>query len=345
MKLLLFLFSLSIVFSEYAMEKAFVPCSIANVGNTCYINAALQMLCSVQPLTYFILKQKNTEYFLRTHKNQPTLVALYMELLERMGMERVIGAQEIEPFCNKAQNLFKFEPKVPQDAGEFLQLFLDQIGDNEVNRAVVKKTYHKTNKVISEPSKLFHVRLSTLRKCLTCSHERWKATYELMLTVEIKGNTLLDCLKNYFTAEENIPDYQCNRCSEKVPATQRYYLTGAPEYLIIVLKRYIYAGTVKQKIHDQVAFPIKGLDLECYFPLDKQKGPVVYDLCSLLAHSGEYGGGHYTAYVNTKEDIWYYCNDEHVSLFEEIQQFEQYGVYCARHTETPYILLYKKRRL
>jgi ubiquitin C-terminal hydrolase len=34
-----------------------------------------------------------------------------------------------------------------------------------------------------------------------------------------------------------------------------------------------------------------------------------YILRSLVVHSGEVGGGHYTAYIRAQDDSWYFCDD------------------------------------
>jgi ubiquitin carboxyl-terminal hydrolase 47 len=49
-----------------------------------------------------------------------------------------------------------------------------------------------------------------------------------------------------------------------------------------------------------------------------EKGPLVYELFSVLIHSGSAMGGHYYAYIKSFEDgQWYNFNDTNVQLIPE----------------------------
>jgi ubiquitin carboxyl-terminal hydrolase 47 len=69
------------------------------------------------------------------------------------------------------------------------------------------------------------------------------------------------------------------------------------------------------------------------------QGPYVYELYSVLIHSGSAFGGHYYAYIKSFEDgKWYNFNDSSVS---EISEEELTRVYGSTPT-SGYMLLYRK---
>ena len=77
-------------------------------------------------------------------------------------------------------------------------------------------------------------------------------------------------------------------------------LWHAPDILIIQLKRFQYIPgqyfVHRDKISDQVDFPIDGLDLTEFAKGDTDSSrPPIYDLFAVSEHSGGLGGGHYTA--------------------------------------------------
>ncbi len=51
-------------------------------------------------------------------------------------------------------------------------------------------------------------------------------------------------------------------------------------------------------------------------------------------HGSSMNSGHYTARV-FRNGVWYYCNDEHVSVMENIDKFDML---------TAYVLVYEKRK-
>ena len=73
-----------------------------------------------------------------------------------------------------------------------------------------------------------------------------------------------------------------------------------------------------------------------------KQGDFVYELYSVLVHSGSAQGGHYYTYIKSFEDAkWYNFNDSSVSeiSFDEIQKVygDNYGT-----STTAYMLMYRQ---
>jgi len=70
-----------------------------------------------------------------------------------------------------------------------------------------------------------------------------------------------------------------------------------PNVLIINFKRFKFSAYNKQKLDNEVIFPIKNFNLGELFPdsTDKTKKDAIYSLIGIINHSGGLGGGHYTA--------------------------------------------------
>lgn len=72
-----------------------------------------------------------------------------------------------------------------------------------------------------------------------------------------------------------------------------------------------------------------------------QQGEWVYELYSVLIHSGGVGGGHYSAYIKSFEDnTWYHFNDSKVSEINisQIEVMHGDGSSC----KNAYLVIYKK---
>ncbi|XP_013394518.1 ubiquitin carboxyl-terminal hydrolase 47 isoform X3 [Lingula anatina] len=81
-------------------------------------------------------------------------------------------------------------------------------------------------------------------------------------------------------------------------------------------------------------------------------GPYVYELFSIMIHSGSAAGGHYYAYIkNLKDGRWYSFNDQHVTTitYDDIKKTyggssASRGYYSAAYTSSTnaYMLMYRK---
>ncbi|XP_017301400.1 ubiquitin carboxyl-terminal hydrolase 47-like [Diaphorina citri] len=66
-------------------------------------------------------------------------------------------------------------------------------------------------------------------------------------------------------------------------------------------------------------------------PSMNAKGPYVYELFSIMIHSGSASGGHYYAYIkNFSTDEWYCFNDQSVTRITDEDIHKSYGGGPAR---------------
>ena len=155
------------------------------------------------------------------------------------------------------------------------------------------------------------------------------------------GLSLQDCLRT-FTAEERLEGeeaFSCEVCKEKTLATKRLTLHRLPDNLVLHVKRFRHRDAHADKLTTNVAFPLKALDLgahcssECPQPPEQRS----YDLYAVSNHTGNVGGGHYTATCRVSGgdgDKWWHFNDDVVTAVAPT------GV----ATQNAYILFYSRRR-
>jgi hypothetical protein len=101
----------------------------------------------------------------------------------------------------------------------------------------------------------------------------------------------------------------------KLQAYKKMDLWKMPPVLIVHMKRFLYergiysSGHIRSKIGELVDFPVTGLDLSS-FAMGAQDIPPIYDLFAVSDHSGDLGGGHYTAHAQNFIDKKWYCFDD-----------------------------------
>ena len=113
-------------------------------------------------------------------------------------------------------------------------------------------------------------------------------------------------------------------------------VAGLPSLLQCHLKRFQYdwQTDVMSKVNNKFSFP-KELDLTsvCTNVKPEEEASCLYDLQAVVVHAGEYGSGHYYAYVrpDIRSDDWYRFNDDEVTKvsFQEVTN-DSYGGQVVR---------------
>lgn len=160
---------------------------------------------------------------------------------------------------------------------------------------------------------------------------------------EDEGITLHKCLEKFSEREQlgETEQWYCSSCKKHVPPIKKDDIWAAPDVLILHLKRFQFVPGQyfihRDKITDEVSFPIEGLDLSDYMVgpnPSSEENSTLYDCFAVSEHSGGLGGGHYTAVAqNFKDSNWYSFNDSSVRATH------------PSHAISPksYVIFYKRR--
>lgn len=165
-----------------------------------------------------------------------------------------------------------------------------------------------------------------------------------LLGMGANGLQLDDCLRAFFSKEklDGQNQYHCDNCKTKRDAVKSVNLAHAPQILCVHLKRFNKVngwGLGNAKNTTMVNFPVDGLDMSPYLHEVAQKAggnpsQCVYDLISVVKHTGTVNRGHYIANCrNMVNNKWYEYDDD---LRYEIST-------DSLQTSDVYLLLYSKR--
>jgi len=147
----------------------------------------------------------------------------------------------------------------------------------------------------------------------------------LDVSLEVSSGSVLQSMEEQFKKPELLSEKEGNgwrpeKGADKVDALKGCLLRaqGLPSLLQLHLKRFRYdwQTDVTSKINDRFEFP-EVLDLsEVCTDIEKdEEERTIYDLQSIVVHVGEYGSGHYYAYVrpDVRSDQWYRFDDDTVT--------------------------------
>uniref|UniRef100_A0A8D2LS78 Ubiquitin carboxyl-terminal hydrolase 50 n=1 Tax=Varanus komodoensis TaxID=61221 RepID=A0A8D2LS78_VARKO len=291
---------------------------LRNLGNTCYMNAVMQCLCSVSPLVEYFLSGKYTllGFLMKTNCSFAYLMNdMWLGDFDCVSPEvfRLVFGERYPAFIKKTQ----------QDAQEFLIYVLNELHEALKKVSVACSLWVKslTQGCTGESSiitRLLEGHLSYDIVCLECQTTTYKNEIFTVLSLPIPYETecsLEECLECFFQQDMLTWNNQinCSYCGTKTDAAVKASIAKAPKTIIFHLKRFDCQGSYKKKLKTDIYYPLNNLDLSPYiYPLFR-KNPK-YNLFAVVNHFGDLDGGHYTAVCkHTLTQSWYNFDDAQIT--------------------------------
>ncbi|XP_074012099.1 ubiquitin carboxyl-terminal hydrolase 50 [Numenius arquata] len=292
---------------------------LMNLGNTCYMNAILQCLCSLPQLVEYFLSGKHKT---AQHKEIGQSAIAFGCLMSDMWLGE-FDCVSPEAFHSVLEKRYPaFRKTTQQDAQEFLICVLNELHEalkSSERRCVTDAKASRGS--VSETSiitQLFEGQLSYEITCLECktTTERPESFTVLSLPVPSKSMCSLgDCLKCFFQQDTLTWNNQihCSWCGTKQDAVVKATITKAPQIIIFHLKRFEWQDKHKGKLSTTICYPLSDLDLSPYTAQPVRRD-AEYSLCAVVNHSGFLDDGHYTAFCeHSVTKNWYRFDDDHVT--------------------------------
>ncbi|CAF1502659.1 unnamed protein product, partial [Didymodactylos carnosus] len=301
---------------------------LVNIGNTCYLNAIVQALYAC------------TEFRNNLLSIQPSANNELLKSLQNLFGFLALSHRPIyhpEKFWLQAKPVY-FERNHQQDCQEFLRHLLDSLHEE------AKK---QTNELVKRHlmGTMVHV-----CKCSNCSQvtQSRDPFYEVSIGLNDGTNSVADTdqgnfelqslIDHMFDWEQLVGDdqYACETCGQKQDATRRMFITSYPNYLVLLLKRFI-----RNKLTGKYEKCLAKTTLPMTITLPTTNEPVTYRLIAIVIHHGlSMNSGHYYSFV-LHNDIWWLFNDTHVESlsFDSVcKHFEKFS------SASPYVIMYEKQK-
>jgi ubiquitin C-terminal hydrolase len=319
---------------------------LANMGNTCYVNACLQILSHTYEFNEFLSKNGG-EYKTRlNHKVDSVLLHEWDKLRTMMwsgnciispggfvsAMQKIARIKKMDLFSGFQQN----------DVAEFLMFLMDcfhtalarevemkvrGVARNATDRAA-KECYEMMadmyKKQYSEVLTMFYGVQVSVIETLNSPAEVLSTKPEpfciLNLSFPHKSDgmnafravSLFDCLDHHCAPEVLSGDNAWFNAAagKKQDVTKRLSFWSLPNVLIVVLKRFeMSARGHTRKIQVPIEAPCDRADFSKYVH-GYNRESYVYELFGVCNHHGGSAmGGHYTATIRNANGKWYGCND------------------------------------
>jgi ubiquitin C-terminal hydrolase len=260
-----------------------MPKGLLNLGNTCYMNAGLQMLLANKDFCKLINKYSQNNEKIKIINN---FIQEYFN-----GENQQIAPKAVKQLVGESDAMFA--GFIQNDASEFVIKLLD-IVENIIKEINTNDMFSIKFKSIIKCKK---------RDCLEKSETFYSNNY-LLLEMYPDVSTLEKLYKKFKTSEILSGDekFLCSKCKVKRVASKKTKVDTWPKHLVIWLKRFTSNGRSFNKNSQRIEIPLKW-----------RHG---YELIGGVIHDGGLGGGHYY-WVGKYNNKWIVCNDGSVSEIDE----------------------------
>jgi ubiquitin C-terminal hydrolase len=310
---------------------------LANMGNTCYVNACLQLLSHTYEFNDFL---SGGEYKSRlNHKVDSVLLHEWDKLRTMMWADNCIispgGFVSAMQKIAKIKHMDLFSGFQQNDVAEFLMFMLDcfhtalarevemkvkGVARNATDRAA-KECYEMMagmyKKQYSEVLNIFYgVQVSLIESfdatVLSTKPEPFCILNLSFPNSAFKAISLYDCMEHHCAPEVLSGDnaWFNEATGQKQDVQKRLSFWSLPNVLIVGLKRFeMNARGHTRKIQVPIDVPCNRADFSKYVH-GYNRESYVYELFGICNHhGGSPMGGHYTATIKNANGKWYGCND------------------------------------
>lgn len=295
-------------------------CGLGNIGNSCYINAALQIFSQIHELNDYLLTVKNVKrridsvitfewlnlYKMIRDKHCSIMPNLFIERVRHVAIQK--NRQE---FSSKDQN----------DSVDFFEFMLECI-HNSLNKIddtiLLKRPNQPIYQYLGKVEETEHSIVSALFLSCTINQylhpetqktEFYRIEHEYRVALSIPEQSVVslhDCFVETFKEElltgEN--EWFDEKENKKKTVLKRSCLCYTPPVLVLHLKRWRMNLSKKNiKIDTPLVLDI------ARFTLDKT--PCEYELFGIINHEGSMNYGHYYTYLQ-KNQQWFSLNDNFI---------------------------------
>ncbi|XP_077595850.1 ubiquitin carboxyl-terminal hydrolase 42 [Stigmatopora nigra] len=284
-----------------------IGAGLQNVGNTCFLNSALQCLTYTPPFANYMLSREHSK---TCHEPGFCMMCTMQNHIIQVFAN---SGNVIKPIgvLNELKRIAKhFRYGSQEDAHEFIRYTVDAMQKSCLPGTKLDRQTQATTFI----HQVFGGYLRSRVKCLNCKAVSDTFDPFLDITLEIKMAPSVSKALEQFVKPEQLDGenaYKCSKCKKMVTASKRFTIHRSSNVLTLSLKRF--ANFSGGKITKDVKY-LEYLDLRPFMS-QSQGDAQLYGLFAVLVHSGfSCHAGHYFCYIKASNGQWFQMNDSSVTV-------------------------------
>ncbi|KAK8888309.1 hypothetical protein M9Y10_039375 [Tritrichomonas musculus] len=279
--------------ADYKQDKS--KKGLKNLGCTCYLNSILQQFYHLPMFRKILIEYNGNEQLFKE------IGSLFLQM--RDGSLKYVSPKNVTDNWTCWDGT-KLNPRVQEDASEFIIMLIDKISSIIPNSMFNGKLSCKIEGINNDDGKYV---------------KKTEEPFSVLILPINQSKTLEECLNAFnspsFYTNEN--QYYADSLKKNIDAKQSDFIEELPDHLILQLKRfeYDYTNGQRRKINSKVSIS-QSIDVESICKLKEDNGNIStkYNLAGVIQHMGSTYGGHYFSYVMDRDTkMWYKCNDTEVT--------------------------------
>ena len=325
---------------------------IMNLGNSCFINACLQILIHCPLFIYNLIKKLNL-----INENTP-ITSNFLSICDIMAntKQRRIDISDFKNILGIKHVIY--DSYMQNDSQEFCRILLEDISRelNEIKEITIYRMLSNSDRKSKKERDIdFHENFIQREKSIitdlfyaqvlnifTCECRAEIYSFQKILDFPLlfpdnKNNDILsinDLLQLYFKTEYIDFESACQRCQKKAKHKKELRISRAPEILILSLQRIDVIN--RKKLDYLVNFPqmldiYEFMDHDCGYDRDCK-----YELFGIINHMGGINSGHYYSYIKLENRDWFEFNDSKVSKIDNLSDTSE-SAYALFYIKEKYI--------
>jgi ubiquitin C-terminal hydrolase len=268
---------------------------IQNIGNTCYMNSAIQLLLNYKVIIKFL---KSNNFY---NKN----LNIFKKFIYEYENENAKPYNIKNLLSNKNNEFNGFKQN---DSHECLIELLDILEESINNEEKLRINNNQEIFILTIPistllDSIINFKMISNIKCSECNYISKTNIKEKILSLPITQLSIQECIDDFQKIEllDEKNKWFCDKCKKYVLAHKWLKIYKYPKYMTFQIKRFINSNGKFIKNNNSINIPIE---------LNMNNN--IYELRSYIHHDGNINGGHYVN--NTKFNNKYYLlNDNNVN--------------------------------